>query len=191
MPWPENVPSEWASPAYAITYGRVVNRLRRRGLSHEQAGELAEEGTQHAFLRVAQGKGPATGFRDQPHFVSWLVLVAYRRAMELLRKRRPESILDQAEATNRSGRLVVEVQDCIDKLALQERRVILLSYYHALTDVEIGLLEFNPREEDPEPSPSALGQRVFRTRRAARACLLKCLLLKGVDPVTWEVYPDV
>ncbi len=84
MPWPDDFP-RWAQMAYPVVYGRVYHRLRRIGLSHRVAADLAEEGTQFAFEKATERSVIPGFFTSHVHFVRWLVLVAYRRALESLK----------------------------------------------------------------------------------------------------------
>lgn len=176
MPWPE----DWAEKAYPIVYGRVYHRLRRRGVSQAEAAELAEDAAQHAFLKAAEGAGPPAGFSSFAHFVNWLVLVAYRHALDELRRpgHRARRLPDVLVAPpGGEGEYSPQVWECLKHLQLQERRILLLYYYHDLTDVDIGLLEFDPDDGTPE----ALGQRAHKLRHKALDHLRQLLMDEGLD----------
>jgi DNA-directed RNA polymerase specialized sigma24 family protein len=119
--------------------------------------------------------------------VNWLVKVAYNVCPTQIRKKRLADLPDAPEEPPRGPRDHSEaVWDCLNRLPLQYRRVLLLRFYHRLTREDIGILEFDQGDD----TRSALGQRVLKIERKALAQLRLCLLKKGVDPDTWEIHPE-
>jgi DNA-directed RNA polymerase specialized sigma24 family protein len=183
MPWPDDFP-EWAERASPVVYQRLYGQLRR-GRPREAAADLAEEATQYALLRAAEGASPPGGFLSFAHFVNWLGVVGRNHALTQLRRCRPTAAAPEALADGDPGPRgwCPAVWDCLGRLPLQRRRVLLLWYYHHLTDADIGLLEFDPAEG----TSRALGLRAYRIRHAALEELGQLLLAAGVDPEDWHI----
>jgi hypothetical protein len=73
------------------------------------------------------------------------------------------------------------VQDCLRRLPLQQRRLLLLHFHHRLSDADIGALEFDL----DGASPQALGQRAYRLRLQAQAALTELLRAAGLGQDAW------
>src|SRR4051794_15215720 len=90
VPWPADF-SAWASAASPVVYSRVYHKFTSHRLAFEIKVELAEEGTQFAFLQAAKRAVVPQFFDDRLHFIRWLVKVAYRHGLDLLRRKKPTS----------------------------------------------------------------------------------------------------
>jgi DNA-directed RNA polymerase specialized sigma24 family protein len=123
MPWPHDF-ANWAEDAYPVVIGRVFHRLRRR-LDPRRAADLAEESAQHALLKAAQRMAIPHYFTNEVHFTRWLVVVAYRYAVDRLRRER-ERAGDFADAPDPPPGLRFfspAVWDALQRLPEEERRI--------------------------------------------------------------------
>jgi DNA-directed RNA polymerase specialized sigma24 family protein len=150
------------------------------------ARHLGEDGTQFAFLKATGRVGRTGFFASNVHFVRWLTKVAYRHALRQSQRARPKPLppADQLESpTVGPSGTSPEVRTCLNQVAPEERRVLLLYYYHGLTDAEIGTLEFGHEAG----SRSGLGQRARRVRRQGLQQLRQLLLAAELDPDSWQI----
>jgi RNA polymerase sigma-70 factor (ECF subfamily) len=106
----------------------------------------AQEVTQDTFLKVWQH--PEQYHYDTGHFVGWLLTVAHRTAVDRIRhdRRHTRALLasvdastfpeipDTAQADANSWR---EWMTLMDNLPAEQRDVIVLAYYHGLSQSEI------------------------------------------------------
>src|SRR5207245_1151771 len=128
MPPAEEFPN-WGWSAYPTVYACVYRRLRRRcvWLSHARTVDLADDGTLSALQRAAN----ASLSDDPTHRLRWVVLVAYRRAIDLLRRERllhpsgswAERVSDQPRDLSSA------VWACVQQLEPNERRVLIAHHF--------------------------------------------------------------
>lgn len=128
---------------YAATSAKLFGILLR--MLHRR--DLAEEALQDAFLKIWQRAGDFAPERGAA--MTWMVSIARNRALDLLRRKREESIedepaaqetpdpmpspLDIAADNSELRRLLV----CLDRLEPKQRECILLAYYNGFTHEEM------------------------------------------------------
>jgi hypothetical protein len=173
-----------AEQSAPVVYGRVYQRLRRRGVAAEIARGLAEAGCRHV-LPQGETKWPEPPtFADERHFLAWLVATAETHALDELRRLLPgPPAPDTPGPGGRPRGYSPAVWDCFQRLAPDEQRALLLYYDDGLTDLQIGPLVFGP----DQGTPQALAQRAARLRRQALVHLRGLLLAEGLDPARWTL----
>jgi RNA polymerase sigma factor (sigma-70 family) len=183
--WPNAFP-DWYEWAYPSVFRAVYRYLRRRGLPHDRAVDLAEEATQEAARRAAERQGIPGYFDSREHLRNWMVNVARNYARDRLARERagqfPEGYDEPQRPSSRED-FFARVWDCFSQLPAQDQRILEWYYWDGLTDVEIGRSLFDPSEG----TAAALGQRARRVRVTAQARLRECLLLRGFDPAEWNL----
>jgi DNA-directed RNA polymerase specialized sigma24 family protein len=172
-----------AEEASAVVFRRLHHRLRGRGLTATVAAELAAEAAQGAFVKVHRQPGFPGCCQSERHYVNWLVKVAYRNALDELRRKKAfplpgaDALLAPADEDQSARSLVWE---CLLQLPAPAREILLWYYYDGCTDSQIGLRLF-----PGQGTAAALGQRARKLRRAALNRLRALLLQRGVDPDDW------
>lgn len=132
---------------YATTSPRLFALLRRM----LQRTDWAEEVLQDCYVRIWKKSDTYDPERGAP--MAWLLTIARYRALDLLRSRRPEvtesslaeggaRIVEGVDA-DRSESYAVEregigrLAECMEGLAAESRRIILLAYYEGYTHAEL------------------------------------------------------
>lgn len=137
--------------------------------------ELAEDVLQSALL-AAQQRWAESGVPDHP--AAWLATVAYRRAVDELRRRNrterlpPESVelIGTVDADPTEGaavpddRLALIFALCHPAIAPSVRSALVLQLAAGLTAVELGRIFLTP--------PATMGQRLTRAKRKIRAAAI-------------------
>lgn len=127
----------------AHLFGVLLRILERR--------DWAEEALQDCYLRVWQKAETYAPDKGAP--LTWLQTIARYRALDLLRARRPEvgmpdeedappltfadgdAVDPEARAVEREG--LGQLAGCMDALAPEQRRSVLLAYYEGYTHAEL------------------------------------------------------
>ncbi|NGY06559.1 sigma-70 family RNA polymerase sigma factor [Solimonas terrae] len=127
-------------------FGVLVRILERR--------DWAEEALQDCYLRVWQKADQYAAEKGAP--LTWMQTIARYRALDLLRMKRPEvSIPDEDEAppmtfadgdalnpevraTEQEG--IGRLSNCLDELAPEPRKSVLLAYYEGYTHPELAVV---------------------------------------------------
>lgn len=116
--------------------------------------EQAEEALQDCFVRIWQKADTYSAKRGSPQ--AWLMSIARYRALDLIRRRRPEVSLDDDEGNERdipddvhdngpqgpleasmTGQSLDALDRCLDALQPQQRESLLLAYYEGYTHEEL------------------------------------------------------
>ncbi|MFK5983559.1 MAG: sigma-70 family RNA polymerase sigma factor [Flavobacteriaceae bacterium] len=127
----------------ALVFTIVIRMVRNR--------EEAEEVAQDTFIKAYQS---LANFRGDSKFSSWLYSIAYRKALDALRKNKKNSNLELIEDITEGDCSVIEnalsfleaeerkeaIQDCIMKLPEQEAAIITLFYYEEQSIKEIAII---------------------------------------------------
>lgn len=141
--------------AFEALYRLVASRLMAVALRVTQERAMAEDVLQEVFVTVwNQSAAAAPG---QQLTLAWLCVVTRHRAIDLLRKRKPEQPLHwqdengdeqmhdlQDESGSPMEQLLAhedgaQLGHCMDTLEPEPRRALLLSFYDGLTQAEIAL----------------------------------------------------
>lgn len=139
-------------PAFAELYARTSPHLFALLLRMLQRRDWAEEALQDCYVRIWQRSESYNAERGAP--MAWLMTIARYRALDLLRMRRPEvnessfdeaapSPLERADETGGpedravAGEGLVRLEKCMEGLAEEQRRSVLLAYYHGYTHTEL------------------------------------------------------
>lgn len=121
------------------TYGPTVLAFLRRHVGADEA----EDVLQRTFLDVWR---QAARYDSNQRFTGWLFTIAHRRAIDTLRTRRYQVVdVDTVrDLAGEDGRETAErfadaadVRAALQDLPEHEREVIVLAYYHCLTQREI------------------------------------------------------
>jgi RNA polymerase sigma-70 factor (ECF subfamily) len=128
--------------------------------------EVSEDLVQDVFLRILRYRET---YQPQTSFAAWMYGIARNALIDLLRKRRPESALDDdvpelqsseapADELLRVRQETAMLQRALQSLPADKREVLILSRYQNLRYDEIGRIL--------GCEPNAVKQRVFRAVRA-------------------------
>jgi RNA polymerase sigma factor (sigma-70 family) len=171
--------------AAAVACNRVYNRLRGRGVVAAIATELAADAVQTAVVKVYQLPDSPARFQDVRHLANWLALVAYRAALDVLRRKHdtPTSDLDYVPAADEPDEVGWPedvIQAGLRGLEERDRQFLKWPYYDGLTDKQIG-----ERLYPGEPPSSRNGQRARIERLRALGRLRAVLFALGLDPEYW------
>jgi len=134
---------------YDATAGRLLAVVQR--MLDDRA--MAEDVIQDTFVAVWQRAAQFPQLRTSPR--AWLTTIARHRAIDLLRKRRPETSLTwhdddgqehQHDVADDSATPLQQLQDrqddsrlshCVGRLDDEPRQAVLLAYYEGLTHEEL------------------------------------------------------
>jgi RNA polymerase sigma-70 factor (ECF subfamily) len=139
--------------AFAELYAATSPKLFALLLRMLQRRDWAEEALQDCYVRIWQKSEGYAPERGAP--LAWLTTIARYRALDLLRARRPEvtessfdeekpSPLERADdgaaspeegAMQREG--IGRLDDCMQNLAEEQRKSVLLAYYEGYTHSEL------------------------------------------------------
>src|SRR5262245_30908375 len=181
--WPPDSEA-WAAWAAAV-YSRVYGRLRRRGVAPGPAGERTGEAVQDAFVQGLRRPDFPQCFSTEQHAVNWLTLVAYRKALDELRRKKGHTLDEAGElAAPPPDGGPPSVWECVQLLPEPHRQVLVWYFYEGCTDAQIGV-----RLYPGGGTPAGLGQRARRVRLDALRQLRTLLLRHGVDPDDWDPRP--
>jgi RNA polymerase sigma-70 factor, ECF subfamily len=136
---------------YDATAGRLLAIVQR--MLDDRA--MAEDVIQDTFVTVWQRAAQFPQLRTSP--LAWLTTIARHRAIDLLRKRKPETSLTwqdddgqehQHDVIDASGTPQDQLQDrqddsrlsqCVGRLDEAPRQAVLLAYYEGLTHEELAV----------------------------------------------------
>lgn len=141
--------------AFESLYRLASGRLMAVALRVTQDRAMAEDVLQEVFVSVWNGS--ATAAPGQHRTLAWLSVVTRHRAIDLLRRRKPEEPLHwrgecgeerthdvAAEGASPMEQLLGHEDDaqlghCMETLEVEPRRALLLAFYEGLTHNEIAL----------------------------------------------------
>ena len=139
--------------AFEALYHRVASRLLAVALRVTQERAAAEDVLQEVFAAIWNRADHAAP--GQHRTLAWLCVVTRHRAIDLLRKRRPEEPLHWRDASGEErthdlpaedaspmAQLLAQEDDtrlahCMGTLEPEPRRALLLAFYDGLTHAEI------------------------------------------------------
>lgn len=139
--------------AFETLYRRVAGRLMAVALRVVQDRAAAEDVLQEVFASLWNGADRAAPGQDRT--LAWLCVVTRHRAIDLLRKRRPEEPLHwrdeqgeermhdlPADDASPMARLLAREDDaqlahCMGQLEAEPRRALLLAFHEGLTHAEV------------------------------------------------------
>jgi RNA polymerase sigma-70 factor (ECF subfamily) len=139
--------------AFKSLYALVSPRLMAVAYRVLQDRALAEDVLQEVFIKVWNGSVPRPP--GQPKTLAWLCVTTRNRAIDVIRKKRPETPLSWLD--DNGDEHVHDVQDdahspltnllaqedgqrlgqCMERLASEPRQAVLLAFYEGLTHPQI------------------------------------------------------
>jgi RNA polymerase sigma-70 factor, ECF subfamily len=127
-------------------FSLLLRMLKRR--------DLAEEALQDCFVRIWQKAHTYAPERGAP--LTWLMTIARYRALDLIRRRRPEVSLEDDEGetmevaddindngpqgpleASMTGQSMAELDRCLETLQALQKQSVLLAYYEGYTHEEL------------------------------------------------------
>ena len=151
-------------PALATLYRSYYQRLCRFLLRMTGDSELVVEVVNDVFLVVWQKAG---SFRGDSSVSSWIIGIAYRKALKALKKSRPWSPLEEAPASalvsSDDTVASLELESSLAHLSPQHRAVIELTYFFGYSYREIGEILSCPE--------NTVKTRMFHARRVLQSIL--------------------
>jgi len=133
---------------FAQLYGASRGKLFAVVLRILKRHDLAEEVLQDAFVTIWDRAGDFSPDKGAP--MTWMATVVRHRAIDRLRRNRPEVSLDAApeaiqvadEAPSPLANAIASadrraLQHCLDELEGEQKQSILLAYYNGLTHEEV------------------------------------------------------
>ncbi len=126
-------------------YGLLLRMLKRR--------DLAEEAMQDCYVKIWQKAGTFDGDKGSP--LTWMLAIARYRALDLLRIKRPEVVMPDADddfslppmaladesqdplARTEETQGVAKMREGLNQLPEEQRTAVLLAYYEGYTHQEL------------------------------------------------------
>lgn len=137
---------------WSLVLGYLTVRVRDRDLAEDLAAETFYRATR-AFLGW-RGETPA----------AWLLSIARNVLVDAVRRRRPESLLDESALAPVEGPdEAVAVADLLDRLHEADRRLLVLVHVYGFSCPEVAAMSGT--------SPGAVRTALYRARARARALL--------------------
>ena len=137
--------------AFQQLYAATSSQLYALLLRILRNPERAQDALQDAYIRVWQKADTYTPERGAP--LTWLLSIARYRALDLLRRKRPEvampeepdmiaSLLEDQQSLspveeNENQQSLDAIRVCLQTLQPQQRESVLLAYYEGLTHQEL------------------------------------------------------
>lgn len=136
-------------------------RLTRFVLRIVRDPGLVEEVINDVFLVVWRS---AAGFRGDSHASTWILGIAYRRALKAAKRRRegPAEVAERADAADTAG-VRLDLEGCLARLNPEQRATVELTYYFGYSYREIAEIMKCPE--------NTVKTRMFHARRALRSLL--------------------
>lgn len=121
-------------------YAQVVYSVALRVLGDTAQ---AEDILQEIFLQL--WRKPETFDSNRGSLGAWLAVIARHRAIDQLRRRRPESDIDDVvisidsdlEQTADRNRAIARIRSAVEQLPLEQRRALELAFFQGLTHSEV------------------------------------------------------
>lgn len=121
-------------------YAQVVYSVALRVLGDTAQ---AEDVLQEIFLQL--WRKPETFDSNRGSLGAWLAVIARHRAIDQLRRRRPESDIDDViisidsdlEQTADRNRAIARIRSAVEQLPLEQRRALELAFFQGLTHSEV------------------------------------------------------
>jgi RNA polymerase sigma-70 factor, ECF subfamily len=131
---------EHALAALHDRYAQVVYSVALRVLGDTTQ---AEDILQEIFLQL--WRKPETFDSNRGSLGAWLAVIARHRAIDQLRRRRPESDIDDVvisvdsdlEQTADRNRAIARIRSAVEQLPAEQRRALELAFFQGLTHSEI------------------------------------------------------
>lgn len=131
--------------AFARLYEHTAGKLYAVSLQLLRRRELAEEAVQEAYVRIWHS---AADYQQEKGSVqTWMVSIVRYRALDMLRyaQRRSEDrdqgleevTVDSPETEFWGARERVRIDDCMERLELEQRNAIQLAYFNGFTHHEV------------------------------------------------------
>ena len=150
--------------ALAALYHSYYQRLGRFLIRMVNDPELVVEVINDVFLVVWQ---KSASFRGDASVSSWIIGIAYRKALKALRKSRPWSSLEQVDtaalAAPDGAHASLELESSLAHLSPAHRAVMELTYFFGYSYSEIGEILDCPE--------NTVKTRMFHARRLLRSIL--------------------
>ncbi|MDA3920250.1 MAG: sigma-70 family RNA polymerase sigma factor [Salinisphaera sp.] len=137
--------------AFQQLYGATSSHLYAVLLRILRSPDRAQDALQDAYIRVWQKADTYSPDRGAP--LTWLMSIARYRALDLLRRKRPEvampeepdmiaTLLEDEQSLspleeNENQQSLDAIRHCLGTLAPQQRDSVLLAYYEGLTHQEL------------------------------------------------------
>ncbi len=144
-------------------YQRAWHYCCRLAGTREDAEDLLQDALAHAFLKFDQLSSPVC-------FTPWLMSIVRTRFLNELRRPRHQPAesywLDTVETQRRDEPGTTPLADALRRLPAGQRELLCLFYIDGLSQAELGIALSIP--------VPAVGQRLFRARRALQRLLGAC-----------------
>ncbi len=138
--------------AFERLYRLTSPKLYAAALRILRQEQHAQECLQDAYLNVWRRAATYDQAKAAP--MTWLISILRNRALDLLRRARPEVLTDDPEAWERTadppsdwlpeGMQGRDLERCLDQLEAPQRRCLLLAYYEGLTHAELATRTGHP-----------------------------------------------
>jgi len=143
----------------------------------------AEDAAQDTFIKAYAA---LPGFRGQAKFSSWLYRICYNTCISIVRKKRPEVALDEAQAVSLGGPVEEYRQRSVRELVLAEvaglpadyRAVLTLYHFNGMSYDEIARLTRRPM--------GTVKAKIHRARALLRKRLLERVGWEELKEVMWK-----
>jgi RNA polymerase sigma-70 factor (ECF subfamily) len=134
--------------AFARLYTATSAKLLGTTLRILKRRDLAEEVLQEVFVKIWDRAGEFESNRSSP--ITWMCAIARNRALDEIRRKRPDSLEDHPEYLNLAsndeaaldkllrGETGQQLADCLSKLEPDKAKMVVLAYCEGLSRDELG-----------------------------------------------------
>lgn len=169
--------------AFAVLVNRYKGMLYTMSYKMLRDSGRAEDAAQDTLIKAYAA---LPGFKGQSKFSSWLYRICYNTCISMIRKRKPDVDLEQAEHIGvegpaeefRSRELAAVVQDEVNRLPDDYRNALTLYHFNGMSYEEIAQMTHRPM--------GTVKAHIHRARSALKSRLLERVGWESLKEVIWQ-----
>ena len=169
--------------AFAVLVNRYKGMLYTMAYKLLRDSGRAEDAAQDTFIKAYAA---LPGFKGQSKFSSWLYRICYNTCISMIRKRKPDVDLEQAEHIGvegpaeefRTRELAAVIQDEVNRLPDDYRNALTLYHFNGMSYDEIAQMTHRPM--------GTVKAHIHRARSALKSRLLERVGWDSLKEVIWQ-----
>ena len=169
--------------AFAVLVNRYKGMLYTMAYKMLRDSGRAEDAAQDTFIKAYAA---LPGFKGQSKFSSWLYRICYNTCISMIRKRKPDGDLEQAEHIGvegpaeefRTRELAAMIQDEVNRLPDDYRNALTLYHFNGMSYDEIAQMTHRPM--------GTVKAHIHRARSALKSRLLERVGWESLKEVIWQ-----